>query len=225
MLTGKAAQRAFRGLLLVDSALSATIVSDEFNVKAPCIAPAQDITEMEAESSTALLDEIVHEAETTRPCWDNTDRPWSSWKSARRSFDCESDRWKSVHITRANENIINWKARCQKQFIQASRTAKLWLQFVKMMDIFRMFLKGERMGIWELHIQAMYYMMPYLAASGYNLYTNCIHVYLQQMHKLHETHPEVSKHFDQGLHVVRRSDRLWAGLYLILSLSKSSCWA
>ena len=43
------------------------IVLDEFNVKAPCISPAQDITEMDAESSTALSDEIVHEAETTRP--------------------------------------------------------------------------------------------------------------------------------------------------------------
>ena len=43
MLTGKAVQRAFRGLLLVDLAMSAMIVSDEFNVKAPCIAPAQDI--------------------------------------------------------------------------------------------------------------------------------------------------------------------------------------
>ena len=32
------------------------------------------------------------------------------------------------------------------------------------------------------------------------------------MHKLHETHPEVSRHFDQGLHVVRRSDGLWAGI-------------
>ena len=51
MLTGKAVQRAFRGLLLVHSALSGMIVSDEFNVKAPCIAPAQDITEMEDESS------------------------------------------------------------------------------------------------------------------------------------------------------------------------------
>ena len=40
----------------------------------------------------------------------------------------------------------------------------------------------------------------------------CIHVYLQQMHKLHETHPEVSRHFHQGPHVVRRSDRFWAGL-------------
>ena len=68
------------------------------------------------------------------------------------------------------------------------------------------------MGIWALHIQAMYEMMPYLAASGHNLYTKCIHVYLQQKHKLHETHPEVSRHFDQGLHVVRRSDRFKAGL-------------
>ena len=66
MLTGIAIQRAFRGLILVDSALSAMLVSDEFNVKAPCIAPAQDITEMEDESSTALPDQIVHEAETIR---------------------------------------------------------------------------------------------------------------------------------------------------------------
>ena len=51
MLTGKAVQRAFRGLLLVDSALSTMIVSDEFNAKAPCIAPAQDITKMEDKSS------------------------------------------------------------------------------------------------------------------------------------------------------------------------------
>ena len=94
----------------------------------------------------------------------------------------------------------------KKQYIQASCTAKLWLQFMKMTDILRMFLKGEWMGTWELHIQSMYEMMPYLAASGYNLYTKCIHVYLQQIHKLHETHPEVSRHFDQGLHVVRRSD-------------------
>ena len=36
-------------------------------MKAPCIAPAQDIREMEVGSSTALPDEIVHEAETTCP--------------------------------------------------------------------------------------------------------------------------------------------------------------
>ena len=53
---------------------------------------------------------------------------------------------------------------------------------MKMMDILRMFLKGERMCIWAFHIQTLYDMMPYLSASGHNLYTKCIHVYLQQMH-------------------------------------------
>ena len=67
MLTGKAVQRAFRRLRLVDAALNAMIVSDEFNLKAPCLAPAHDITEMEYEGSTALPYEIVHEAEMTGP--------------------------------------------------------------------------------------------------------------------------------------------------------------
>ena len=101
----------------------------------------------------------------------------------------------------------------KKQSIQASRTAKLWLQFMEMMDIVRMSLIGERMGIQELHIQAMVDMMPDLAASGHNLRTKCMYgVYLQQMHQLHETHPEVSRHFDQGLLVVGRSAWFWAGL-------------
>ena len=69
--------------------------------------------------------------------------------------------------------------------------------------------KGERIGIWELHIQAMYEMMPCLAASVHNLYTKCLHnILAPDAFKLHETHPEVSRHFDQWLHVVRRLDRL-----------------
>ena len=106
------------------------------------------------------------------------------------------------------------------QSFQASRTAELWLQFMNMMDILTMFLKGERIGIWELHIQAMYEMMTYLAASGHNLYTKCIHEYLQQMHTLHETHHEASRHFDQGLHVVPRSDRFRAGFSLDLVIEQ-----
>ena len=52
MLTGKSVQLVFRAMLLVDAPLSVLIVSDEFNVKTPCIAPAQDITEVEAGSSS-----------------------------------------------------------------------------------------------------------------------------------------------------------------------------
>ena len=206
MLTEKTVQRALRGLLLADSALSAIIVSDEFNVKAPCIAPAQDMTEMEAVSSTALPGEIVNEAETTRP--GKTDETTLTDLEEIGNLHNEvltgkvtvGEACMSQELMKIIERLDKIND-VKKQSIQVSRTAKLWLQFL------RMFLKGEQMGTWELHIQAMYGMMPYLAASGYNLYTKCIHVYLQQMHKLHGTHQEVSRHFDQGLRVVRRSDR------------------
>ena len=200
------------------------IVSDEFNVKETCTAPAQDITEMEAESPTALPNEIVNEAEMTRP-GETVETALTDLEAVGHLHDEVLTGKATVEETCMSQELmrINERLDVKKQSIQASRTGNLWLQFMKMMGICRMFLIGERMGIWELHIQAMYEMMPNLVASRHNLYMKCIHVYLQQMHTLHETHPEVSRHFDQGLHVVRRSDRFWAGLPLILSLSKSSC--
>ena len=84
--------------------------------------------------------------------------------------------------------------------MENSRTANLWLQFMK---ILRKFIKGERLGIWKLHIKAMIEMLLYLAASGHNLYTKSLYIYLQYISNLPETSPEVFQHFSQRLHVVR----------------------
>ena len=81
-----------------------------------------------------------------------------------------------------------------------------------MIDILRNFIRAQRSGNWELHLQSLSDMLPYLAASGHNHYTKCVWIYLQQMSKLKDEHPTVYRHFIRGLHVVRRSDRLWAGL-------------
>ena len=143
------------------------IVSDEFNVKAPCIAPAQDITEMEADSYTTLPGEIVHEAEMTRR--GETVETTLTYLEAVGYLHVEvltgkvtvEEACMSQELMRIIETLD-----VKTQYIRASRTAELWLPFMKMMDILHMFLNGERMGIWELHTQAMYEMMPYLAASG-----------------------------------------------------------
>lgn len=55
-------------------------------------------------------------------------------------------------------------------------------------------------------------MLPYLAAAGHNNYVKSIHIYLQQMQQLEETHNNVYRLFMEGHHVLRRSDRFWAGL-------------
>ena len=92
-----------------------------------------------------------------------------------------------------------------------SRTAAVWLQYMAMVDILRTFIKAERTANWELHLQALSEMLPYLAASGHNLYVKCGHLYLQSMSNLQKEHPEVYRKFIAGFHVVRRSDREWPG--------------
>ena len=166
MLTGKAVQRAFRGMLLVDSALNVMIVSDEFNVNAPCISPAQDKTEMEAESSTALFDELVHEAETTHP-GETVETTLTELEAVGNLHDDVLTGKVTVEEPCMSQELMRIIERLdvKKQSIQASRTAMLWLHVMKIMGILRMFLKGERTGIWELYIQAMYEMMPYLAGT------------------------------------------------------------
>ncbi|KAL8624972.1 hypothetical protein ACOMHN_039859 [Nucella lapillus] len=63
-----------------------------------------------------------------------------------------------------------------------------------------------------LHLHALQRMLPFLAAAGHSQYTKSVHLYLQQMQKLKDRHPAVHDAFMQGHHVLRRSDRYWAGL-------------
>ena len=95
---------------------------------------------------------------------------------------------------------------------KTSRTSALWLQYMDMLDILRRYISAERTGNWALHLQTLQDMLPYLAASGHNLYTKSARVYLQQMCNLKTEHPEVQQRFEEGFHVIRRSNRMWAGL-------------
>ena len=108
--------------------------------------------------------------------------------------------------------VLRKSMETKKKNMEQNRTAKLWLQYMTMIDLLRKFITAERLGDWDLHLQSLYDMLPYMAASGHNLYLKSIHIYLQNMSKLQQEHPEVHAHFMKGHHVVRRSDRLWAGL-------------
>ena len=89
-----------------------------------------------------------------------------------------------------------------------------------MINILRKYIRAERTGNWELHLQAVSEMLPYMAASGHNNYTKCIWIYLQQMSSLKSDNPSVYSAFQQGFHVVRRSDRFWAGLFTDLIIEQ-----
>ena len=108
----------------------------------------------------------------------------------------------------------------QKNSLLISKNSKLWFQYMEMLDILRKFLKAERTGNWKLYLQAIHEILPYLAASGHNLYTKSVYLYLQDMIKLQQLHPEVHAHFLQDYHVIRRSNCFWAGLPLDLAIEK-----
>jgi len=80
-----------------------------------------------------------------------------------------------------------------------------------MVDILRTFIRAERTGNWKLHLQAVHDMLPYFAAA---------YLYMQLMYDLQKEHPEVYTSFQDGLHVVRRSDRYWAGLSTDLAIKQ-----
>lgn len=92
-----------------------------------------------------------------------------------------------------------------------SRTAKLWLQFMQMVDILKCYIRGERTGDWLMHRGSLYKKLPYFAAAGHNPYTKSSYIYLEQMNQLESTHPNVHAQFSNGHFVVRQSDRFWAG--------------
>ena len=122
--------------------------------------------------------------------------------------ECSTEDILSAPVLDSVRDIMN----VARQSMKDLRTAQLWLQYMDMIDILRTFLRSERTGDWRLHVHALHDMLPYLAAAGHNLYTKSIYVYLQQLAQLSIQHPEVHHQFQNGFHVVRRSDRYWAGL-------------
>ena len=116
---------------------------------------------------------------------------------------------------------IQEKLEAQKIQMAAKRTSKLWLQYMEMVDILRLFIKAERTGEWMLHLKSLQEMLPFFAASGHNLYAKSAYIYVQQMLQLADSHPEVFAFFRSGYHVVRRSDRYWAGLSSDLVLEQT----
>lgn len=62
----------------------------------------------------------------------------------------------------------------EKKRDEASRTGRLWLQYMKMVDILKHFLRAERTGNWDMHLSSMKEMLPYFAAAGHNLYAKTI---------------------------------------------------
>ncbi|KAK3743952.1 hypothetical protein QZH41_002713 [Actinostola sp. cb2023] len=67
---------------------------------------------------------------------------------------------------------------------------------------------------------SLYLVLYFILAAGHNHYAKSAYIYLQMMAELNDKHPEVYNFFQDGFHVVRRSDRYWAGLSTDLTIEQ-----
>ena len=125
-------------------------------------------------------------------------------------YDHLADKEFSVATSEAPECLLKLETEFTKfkdSLVQRSRTAKLWIQFTKYVQIVKNFIRAERTGDWHLHLQVVSQMMSLFAASGHNNYTKSSRLYLQMMLELPVTHPWFYNFSNQGFHTVRRFDR------------------
>ncbi|CAG2207157.1 unnamed protein product [Mytilus edulis] len=133
ILSGKAVARAFRGHMLVDTALYCLLIADIFNI---------DVSKLLEEPNSTL--------ETTE--MKEIDELYSQLSSESCHFRCgESDVLKNLEAT----------VHRKQEILKQSRTAKLWLQYSEMVQVLRQFIKAERTGNWPLHLQSIQEMLPF----------------------------------------------------------------
>ena len=96
-----------------------------------------------------------------------------------------------------------------------SHTAKLWINYFNLVQIMRLFVGAERRGDWYLHLQCVADMIPYFHSTGHLAYAKSAHLYVQQMSNIqdHMTEEEFNKFTKGGFFTVRRTDKMWSGIW------------
>ena len=208
MLNGKAMARAVRGHLLVDSALNAMLVAKTFNIPLTkpnnTSYPNDELDEVQAAEVVASVSSGSEESPTLGEDLAAAVQLYDKLLTGEVTVQ-------EVCLSRCLDDIQK-KLETQMSQLTVKRTSKLWLQYMQMVDILRLFIKAERTGDWMLHLRSLQEMLPFFAASGHNLYAKSAYIYIQQMVQLADKHPDVFTFFMSGHHVIRRSDRYWAGL-------------
>jgi len=94
---------------------------------------------------------------------------------------------------------------------KTSETSKLWINYLKMLEIARKLIYADRKGSWDLHLQAVSECLQIFASAGLGNYLKYAYLYAQNMSVLEMSNPEVFHKFKKGLHVTRRTNHYCVG--------------
>ena len=89
---------------------------------------------------------------------------------------------------------------------QGNGTFVYWMQYFNMVGALLRFIRAEREGNWNLHINSFQEMLPLMTLYDHTNYTRWGTIYLADMQQLPETAPEVHSEFMDGNFVVKESE-------------------
>ena len=240
MLEGKAIARALRAHFLTEASLTSILLSSFIPVAA-----SVDDTQHSAEE-ISVEDDQEQDIDSEEEVWeeDMEDEPFEQCDAL---VDLESNELRQLEEEEVNElkdiyecleknyeegmrrlnssstfMLVSDMLESLKEELRSySRTSKLWLNYMAYVDILKQFVRAERCGDWELHLNAVEKMLNLFAATGHLNYAKSARLYLQEMRELKEKHPFVYQCFkEKGFHTVRRSDKFWAGLWTDLTIEQ-----
>ena len=84
-----------------------------------------------------------------------------------------------------SDDILNHRCLLERK----SQTAKLWLLYMKYIEVLKLFIRAERIGDWNTHLIASLKMLNLFASTGHINYAKSTRLYLQMMHKFSQCHP------------------------------------
>ena len=230
ILNGKAYSRAVRAHLLMDAALNAILTAGAFDMPWILVHHDEVITnelmDTKSEENESVIEIQNLDAVEDNLDINNTESNVVTSLTATQALGNEDldsaasliDQLLAGQISAqqaARDPVVERIAKtlaAHKSSLSNSRTSRLWLLYLEMIDILKMTIKAERTGNFSLHLQAVASMLPFFAASGHHHYAKSARLYLQQMMELKDSNPSVYQSFEAGHNVFRRSDRFWAGL-------------
>ncbi|CAG2195214.1 unnamed protein product [Mytilus edulis] len=213
MLSGKAIARAVRGHFLLDTALTALILSNIYGIPVPKIEVSSEENAEGNLTQTYDTSKVqIHDTCYTEEVSHATDL----LDLFSKGDVCLADVNQSNSLDTIKDKIQQFRHSRSKY-----KTANLWFQYMDMICILRDFIKAERTGNWTLHLESLKAMLPYFTASGHNLYAKSAWIYLNQMECLKDKHAEVAALFEAGYHVIRRTDQYWAGISSDLAIEQA----
>ena len=102
-----------------------------------------------------------------------------------------------------------------------SKLFAFWDEYGSMVTSLLQFLKAERTGNWELHLSSIAAMLPHFFAMDRQNYARYLPVYLADMQRLEQTHPDVYNEFAAGNHSISRTGQPFSQVSTDMALEQS----